>query len=334
MKSPITGKEMILTTEITVLPFRKEEFKVVYHYYLCEESGEQFTDDKLDNLNQSQVYNQYREKHGIPFPEQIIAIRDKYNVSANKMSEILGFGPNTYRLYESGEMPSVANGRLILGLEQPEEFIRQVKESSKILKEKEYERILEHAKTIEEKEKANFNNRFLEEKVFYKSFPMEVTGYKKPDYQKVYAVIDFFGKQMELYKTKLNKLLFYSDFAMYREYGISITGNTYRAISYGPVPTEFEMLFSKLQKDGLIEAVYEPFINGNYAEKYQPIFDVKESRLTDSELIILDNVANKFKALSSTDLVNLSHKELGWIENKEAKNVISYQQFAFLLKGL
>ncbi|MBO9573728.1 MAG: hypothetical protein J7497_16195, partial [Chitinophagaceae bacterium] len=130
MRSPITGKEMKLVKEPSRLPFRKEEFSIVYHYYLCEETKEQFTDDELDNINIIQVHNQYREKYGIPFPEEIKAIREKYQISASKMAEVLGFGPNTYRLYEAGEIPSVSNGRLILSINQPEEFIRQVEASN------------------------------------------------------------------------------------------------------------------------------------------------------------------------------------------------------------
>lgn len=129
MISPLTGKAMKLVQEKAILPFRKDEFEVVYHYYVCEDTKEQFTNDELDQINLIQVHNQYREKYGIPFPEQIIAIREKYALSASKMSEILGFGPNTYRLYEAGEMPSVSNGRLILSVAQPDEFMRQVEAS-------------------------------------------------------------------------------------------------------------------------------------------------------------------------------------------------------------
>lgn len=50
------------------------------------------------------------------------------------MSEILGLGSNAYRLYESGEIPSVSIGRLILSIKEPEEFRRQIEFSSHLLK--------------------------------------------------------------------------------------------------------------------------------------------------------------------------------------------------------
>jgi hypothetical protein len=51
MISPITGKEMMLTKERRSMDFRKETFEIVFHYYKCEESGEQFTTTSMDEIN-------------------------------------------------------------------------------------------------------------------------------------------------------------------------------------------------------------------------------------------------------------------------------------------
>ena len=126
MKSPFTGKEMSIQKEWRTMNFRKDEFKVLFHSYKCEESGEQFEDDAFAQLNYNQLVNQYREKYSIPFTEQIIAIREKYDTSATRMSEILGFGTNSYRQYESGEVPSQSNARLIQLADNPHEFKRLV----------------------------------------------------------------------------------------------------------------------------------------------------------------------------------------------------------------
>ena len=56
---------------------------------------------------------------------EIQNIRNQYSISAGKMSEILGFGTNSYRLYEGGEIPSVSNGRLILAVKDPGDFKKQ-----------------------------------------------------------------------------------------------------------------------------------------------------------------------------------------------------------------
>src|ERR1035437_9172106 len=101
-----------LKIEETKKTFRKEEFKIFEHYYKCQKCSKEFTTDEIDMLDINQVYNQYREKYSIPFPEQLAAIRGKYNLSAAKMSDIIGFGPNQYRLYETGDIPSESQGSL------------------------------------------------------------------------------------------------------------------------------------------------------------------------------------------------------------------------------
>jgi hypothetical protein len=63
MKSPITGKEMILVKEKRTLSFRKEAFEVVFYSFKCEDGGESFTTTHLDDLNLSQLYDQYWAKH-------------------------------------------------------------------------------------------------------------------------------------------------------------------------------------------------------------------------------------------------------------------------------
>jgi uncharacterized phage-associated protein/DNA-binding transcriptional regulator YiaG len=334
MKSPITGKEMKLVKEDVKLPFRKDEFAVVYHYYLCQDTKEKFTDDDLDNINLIQVHNQYREKYGIPFPEEIKKIREKYNISASKMAEILGFGPNTYRLYESGEMPSVSNGRLILSVDQPAEFIRQVEASSHILSSKETKRYIETAKYLETQEKIDYWDKLFEQQLLNFDKPNEYSGYKKTDFEKVSQIIAFFHEKIELFKTKLNKLLFYADFMMYQRTGRSITGIKYRAIPYGPVPAEYEKLFLRLQDEEKINIVEVGFENGNYGELIKSNQKVQIDGFSRTEMMVLEDVLNRFEGLTTKQIVDISHHESAWIENKDERKIISYQKYAFSLQAL
>ena len=84
--SPITGKPMKLVSEPDSVEFRGERFNYTHFAYKCEDSGEQFTTTELDEVNVNQVYNAYRERHGIPFPDEIISLRNHYGVSASMMS--------------------------------------------------------------------------------------------------------------------------------------------------------------------------------------------------------------------------------------------------------
>jgi len=134
---------MRIGKEFREMTFRKETFQVVFHYYICEESGEQFEDEIFSTLNYNQVVNQYRVSHHISFPEEIQKIRLIYDLSATKMSEILGLGTNSWRNYEGGEVPSTAIANLIHVMAKPENFVQQLQLYCG-LAEKEKEKIIKH----------------------------------------------------------------------------------------------------------------------------------------------------------------------------------------------
>lgn len=331
MQSPITGKPMKLVKEPGVkLNFRKEEFEITYHYYLCEESKEQFTTDELDRINQTQVHNRYREKYGIPFPEEIKEIREKYEISASKMAEILGFGANSYRLYEAGDIPSVANGRLIADVKKPEVFLKQVLASSELLSAKEKEKFVKKAESmIDERRKSIWELVTAEEKTFYYEFPSHFSGFKKLDTEKIAQIVTYFGNAMQPLKTKLNKLLFYADFGYFKRTGYSMTGITYRAIPWGPVPAEYENLYSKLANDGKIQISNVEFPNGNDGEAFEGLLEFEESTFNEIEIEVLGKVAEKFKDFTSRQIVDFSHQEKAWIDNEKKRELISYPKYAF-----
>jgi hypothetical protein len=59
MKSPFTGGEITLHTELRKMYYKQQEFEVQFQYYKCVDSGEQFTDEELDEKNIGQGYGQY-----------------------------------------------------------------------------------------------------------------------------------------------------------------------------------------------------------------------------------------------------------------------------------
>lgn len=148
IKSPFSEGAAVLTKRDNTLNFRKDSFDVVEHFYVCQDTGEEFTTLALTGINLDQVYNQYREKYGLPFPGQIRRIREKYKVSASTMSKILSLETNTYRLYEQGEVPSVSTGRWIMAADYPPAFHRLVLMSQGLLKPKEFDKISKTAEGL------------------------------------------------------------------------------------------------------------------------------------------------------------------------------------------
>lgn len=331
MISPITGKVMSLTKERRLVEFRKEKLEIVFHYYLCEESGEQFTTTKLDEVNLNQVHHKYREKFNIPFPEEIIRIREKYGLSAARMSEILGFGINSYRQYESGDMPSVANAKLIQMMEDPIKFIDMV-EICGTLEEKLKAKFIQNARQIIDD--TNRSNIFinLESYLLGSHFADIYSGYKKPNLKKFAEMVIFFSEQMAPFKTKMNKLLFYSDFLMFKQSCVSISGMRYKAINMGPVPNNYQSIFEYLANNGTIEIFMTEFSNGYVGEQFKPKNGRRfnQALFSEQELAILNQVFSFFKDTSTSGIIQQSHFEEGWIKNEKDKNIISYE-YAFEL---
>lgn len=312
--------------------FRKEMYRIWYHYYECTQTSEAFTNAELDEINMNQVYNQYREKYGVPFPEEITSIREKYGISASKMSEILGLGTNTYRHYEAGEIPSVSNGRLILSVEKPEAFLEQVHASAHFLTEKEHQKLTAQVNRLKEEEIKHFWDHLFEGKIFTDHKPSQFNGYRTPDLEKIANVIGYFSRATDTFKTKVNKLLFYSDFLMYQRTGYSITGISYKAIPYGPVPAEYDKLYIKLCDDQKININTIALKDGNYGEQIVGT-DIDIANFNPMELNVLETVLNQFRGKTTKEVVEISHLEPAWKENEPEREFISYQKYAFNLKA-
>jgi len=330
MKSPFTGGEVTLHKEERNMEFRKESFPVLFQYYLCKDTGEQFTDKGLDEVNTNQVYNQYRAKYGIPFPDEIKAIREQYGLSANKMAEILGVGINIYRNYESGEMPSVSNGRLIQMIKEPKEFKQLIGYSKNEFAIEELEKInkkIDHA--LEGWSEAE---NFFEELMLGEKRPGLFNGYRIPNLNKINNMILFFADQIQPYKTKMNKLLFYADFYHFRMTCYSISGLTYKAINLGPVPKNYDWIFDNSLEKKFITIRMQDFgeyIGEQLLPAEQMVFD--EKIFLDSELEAMNVVARFFKKDNVKDIINKSHEEEAWIKNSGEFQTINYNE-AFALK--
>ena len=326
MKSPFTGQDMKLKKETRTVSFRKQEIEYTNLNYYCEESKESFVTTELDELNLKIIHNKYREMNSIPFPEEIGKLRKKYGLSAAKMGELFGFGPNQYALYESGEIPSLSNAKSISLALNPSIFKTMIIDNHGILKEKDNKAAL-----------SKINLEILEEHDFsLKNYllgdhdPDAFTGYKTPDYEKLANMVVYFAQNLKPQKTVLNKLLFYSDFGHYKNHASSITGCRYAAIARGPVPDKFRSLFEKMENDFFIDIKYVEYPNGMVGEKFltNENYSFKDELFNSTEMNMMEKVKDFFKGKTTKDVVEVSHEESAWLDNQENKSLINYN-YAF-----
>lgn len=301
-----------LFTESRTVVFRKEQFEYI-HTGILDKNGESWTTTELDEINISQVYNQYRVRHGIPFPDEICALRKYYGLSALKISEILGFGANQYRYYESGEMPSTSNARMLIAIRDKRTFLSFLEASIQTIGEKDYEKIHKRVAGLPQYECPE-------------NQPSLLSGYVSYSPVKIAAAVKYFIKEMEgVFVTKMNKLLFYADFLCFRRKGYGITGLEYSALPFGPVPENWGRIYDSISDISMDECIFPDMTSGielnSAAEPDMEVFDEKEREA-------LKDIAERFKDTKAGEISRISHKEKGWLENHESKRRIDYS-YAF-----
>ena len=329
MKSPITGKEMSLKREMSVLKFRKMDFEYSNHFYFCDSSKEKFTTTELDELNLAQVYNAYRDNSNLPFPAEILEIRSQYKLSASKMSKILGLGANGYGKYENGEVPSNSNGRLIQLIRDPRRFKEIVSLCQTIDMEFKTELHNRIDRLIQEATKNKFSAT-MEDYLLGSHLPDSQSGFVKPSFIKLTEMVKFFANRLQPWKTVLNKLLFYSDFLAYRSRCFSISGVRYRAIRMGPVPNNYNSIYEYMANQEQIDIVNVNFSDTVFGDKFKELENApfNESLFDAYELQILEQVSAKFSNMNTPEVIDFSHNEKAWIDNEKERNIIDYK-YAF-----
>lgn len=320
MKSPLTGGKVkeVFTTETK--EFRKEKFCVHVRYYVCEDTGEQFTTTGQDTLQFNDLYAQYRIKHGIPFPDEIKTIRQRYNLNYSQISRILGFGANQYAKYETGEVPSESNGKMIAAIKDKDVLLGLLKSCKAVFQNSEYDRILTSIVMSEERED---NYSPLHRIIFTDNSRSILNGYGNKSIAKLFAMVQYIVlNHGEVFPTKLNKLMFYSDFYNFRKNGQSISGLQYRALNFGPVPDHYATIYDNVPDldKKLIEAHDMVSTLFSYSK------DSHFYELSEIEKESIDHVLCKLKPLNVSEIIEASHQENGWKNNSATLNPIPYDE--------
>ena len=300
--------------------YRGEEYSFIYISFRDDAEGESYTTTESDGIWLSQLTNQYREKYGIPYQDEIVALRELYGLSAAKMSVILGFGANQYRLYEDGEVPSESNGKMIRSAMNPRVFLDLVNSSRHQLTEKEYAKISARVQEVVDQSEQRVEEQRAVERLFRSGRGL-TNGFAPVSTKRLKNLLLYvLGQMGETYQTKMNKVLFYIDFLSYRERGMAISGLAYNAIEFGPVPQRWDRVYSAFD-----EVVPESIlIRDQESVALTSECDADMEFFSETEMNVIDTVCSKLKDVSAHDISELSHKEPAWQKYLHKKETIPY----------
>lgn len=309
-----------LVERFATYTFKGETFEILERVLQCP-CGEDLFDEKLDSAIMKKLVKLYQERVGLTL-EEIKAIRSQYGLSMELFARILGWSKSTIARYETGKYIPDSSHLLIL---------KQLKENPEAIYE--FYKVNKHKFTEKEQQKINgklshLDRNYVERSLFkvlnvnYKSHENTIeSGYRPFNLEKLINMILFFSKN-GVQKTKLMKLLFYSDFLYYKRNLVSITGTPYVKFPYGPVPKDHDLLLSTIEKNQYIDIEYT--VENDYI--YNHIISKKrfdERLFNDEEINILYFIENFFKPYGSKAISEYSHQEDGWKYTQD-REIISY----------
>lgn len=303
--------------------FRGIEVNTFESVAICNECNQDLYVNKIEDENNERIYKIYREKANIIKAEDIIKLREKYDISQRELTSILGFGKMTINRYERGGLPTKSQSDYIkLLIENDDKFIEKVKEAyeKNNINEKTYKKIVseEVEKDISKKEVQDNIRRYLKSVLNRK--PDIYNGYKSLDLEKVENIISYIASKVKnLTITSLNKYLWYIDMLSFNKRAVAITGLTYQNQKFGPT-----IVYKKYDELSLLDDKYQrediETENGN-TTKIISNNNFNLDKISSSEKEIIGTIIKLLKNKKVTDISEMSHREDGWRKTKKFEQI-------------
>jgi hypothetical protein len=150
------------------------------------------------------------------------------------------------------------------------------------------------------------------------------TGHRVFSFEKLAAMTAYIARHgRNVYKTKLNKLLFYCDFVNYHLNGVSISGARYVHLPFGPVPDRYEQTLKNLEMIGTLQ-----ISKGRGFELISAGDDPLPDTLSQQERATIDWVLERFGSMSASEISEYSHRERAYKDTRPGE-CIAYEYAKF-----
>lgn len=302
-----------------------EPYTVTVSLWRCLDCKEEMDDPEQPCDELDLAYREYRAKNKMLQPEHVRELREGLGLTQAELAKLLGWSPATLSRYEGGALQEKSHDNILQSLNEPIYVLGLLNRGENLLLS---ERLREVKNIIRHK---------LETKqIEYISCGLELkepginSGNISYCFDKYRATVQRIALQLQgVPKTKMNKLLFYSDFLSYKKRTKSITGAQYIHLLYGPCPEDYQSLLGALSDNNFIEIEEVSLANGNTAEIIKVRENIGEDVLTEEEKAIIDDVCSKIGSLDTESLSKKSHEEKGYALTA-LKEVISYEYAKYL----
>ncbi|MFW6377682.1 MAG: type II TA system antitoxin MqsA family protein [bacterium] len=313
-----------------VYEYKDEEITINENYLSCKECGHEVYDEEIGNETMIKLRKKYyklKHKMGI---KEFKTIRGNYNLTQVLFAKALNWSESTIKRYETGvSLPDSTHIAIYKVLNNNPasivDFYEETKDDLTNDERNQIEEALQSYLTLNKEEMKVYD---LLRYIYANDELTNINGFTKFQELKLINMVIFFAYHGVL-KTKLMKLLWYTDFLMYKKYKKSISGISYLKYKYGPVPKKFNSMLGAMESINKIEIFEEDGFNGYTKITIESKESLNTSIFDEEEIKIMNYVNEYFKDYGSKQIADYSHKEKGWLETEDRQE-ISYE-FADLL---
>lgn len=128
-------------------------------------------------------------------------------------------------------------------------------------------------------------------------------------------------------RTKLHKILYFSDRANLVEHGSTITDGDYQRAPQGPTLRRMLPLLDKLEESGAAKTV-ERIYFGKKQKKVVALRDPDLSMFSPEEIASVDLTIHQFWGKSAKETSDIAHEDAGWIAADDGGSI--HMQMAFI----
>lgn len=300
-------------------PVKGENIAVNSLFRICDTCDAIVYDRELDSAALLMAFDIYRAKHGLITPDEIVHMRTCYGLSQRNLATLIGVGEASINRYENGSLPDSAHSQLLQFAQNSLNMLELLNKNGHKLTGTISGKVRERVIGIIESEKSE---RLA--KLISSDHVDEFTGFKEFAVEILKEMMVFFAKECNgIFKTKLMKLVWYSDFLHYRSHSVSITGATYIHLPYGPVPDNFAIFLSDLEKIGAIKPE-EEYRGDRVFELLRASRDPNRDVFSADAIAIMNGVMEYFRDVGSNKISDISHEEVAYTDTSPGQK-ISYK---------
>ena len=135
---PVCEKEVEVepVKKTITVKVRKENIEIPVTFFKCKECGYDEIEDRENPIDELDLaYREYRKRHGMLQPEEIVELREKLGLTQDELAKLIGIEPETLSRYENGGLQEPIHDYLLQSIREPKNLLKLIDKNPELLEE-------------------------------------------------------------------------------------------------------------------------------------------------------------------------------------------------------